>query len=97
MSEELKIVFKYLLDFAKHPEEYNDDMVALLKVEQVELLLAYIDNMIGQLRQEQNTINEFEKWLLSEKMMFYRGDDGEKLIRYNETKNKWLELKGSDK
>ena len=96
MSEELKIVFKYLLDFAKHPEEYNDDMVALLKVDQVELLLAYIDNMIGQLRQEQNTTNEFEKWLLGEKMMFYSGD-GEKLIRYNETKNKWLELKGSDK
>ena len=41
-----------------------------------------------------NIINEFDKWLLGEQMMFYRGSDDEKLIRYNETKNKWLELKG---
>ena len=44
-----------------------------------------------------NIINEFDKWLLGEQMMFYKGSDNEKLIRYGETKLKWLELKGSDK
>ena len=44
-----------------------------------------------------NIINEFDNWLLGEKMMFYKGSDGETLIRFNETVNKWLELKGSDK
>ena len=44
-----------------------------------------------------NIINEFDKWLLGEQMMFYRGSDNERLIRYGETKLKWLELKGSDK
>lgn len=44
-----------------------------------------------------NIINDFDKWLLGEKMMFYKGSDGEELIRYVETTNKWLELKGSGK
>ena len=44
-----------------------------------------------------NIINEFDKWLLGEQMMFYRSSDDERLIRYGETKNKWLELKGVDK
>ena len=44
-----------------------------------------------------NIINEFDKWLLGEQMMFYRGSDNERLIRFGETRNKWLELKGSDK
>ena len=44
-----------------------------------------------------NIINKFDKWLLGEQMMFYRGSDDERLIRFGETKNKWLELKGSDK
>lgn len=44
-----------------------------------------------------NIINEFDKWLLGEKMMFYKGSDNERLIRFGETKNKWLELKGADK
>lgn len=37
-------------------------------------------------------INEFDKWLLGEQMMIYRGSDCESLIRLVETKNKWLEL-----
>lgn len=44
-----------------------------------------------------NIINEFDKWLLGEQMMFYKSSDDERLIRYGETKNKWLELKGVDK
>ena len=44
-----------------------------------------------------NIVNEFDKWLLGEQMMFYRGSDNERLIRFGETRNKWLELKGSDK
>lgn len=39
-------------------------------------------------------IIEFDKWLLGEQMMFYKGSDNERLIRFGETKNKWLELKG---
>ena len=49
-------------------------------------LANYITNL-------QNIIDEFEKWLIGEQMMFYRGSDNERLIRYFETKNKWLELK----
>lgn len=41
-----------------------------------------------------NIIDEFDKWLIGEKMMFYKGSDGERLIRYGETKKIWLELKG---
>ena len=41
-----------------------------------------------------NIINEFDKWLLGEQMMFYRSSDNERLIRFGETKSKWLELKG---
>ena len=41
-----------------------------------------------------NIINEFDKWLLGEQMMFYRSSDNERLIRFGETKCKWLELKG---
>ena len=41
-----------------------------------------------------NIINEFDKWLLGEQMMFYRGSDDERLIRFGEIKYKWLKLKG---
>jgi len=95
VSEELKIIFKYLLDFAKHPEEYNDDMVALLKVEQVELLLAYVDNLIGQLRQEQNITNELEKWLEEDLKQVYR-DAGHRHNLILEVLDKLQELKGSN-
>lgn len=44
-----------------------------------------------------NIVNEFDKWLIGEQMMFYRSNDDERLIRYNEIKNKWVELKGEDK
>ena len=44
-----------------------------------------------------NIIDEFDNWLIGEKMMFYKSDDGERLIRFGETKNKWLELKGDNK
>lgn len=37
-------------------------------------------------------VKEFEKWLLGEKMMFYKGSDGETLMRYNETVNIWKEI-----
>ena len=62
-------------------EEYNDKLNEVVKERNKYL----------------HIINEFDKWLLGEKMMFYKGSDGETLIRYGETKNKWLELKGSDK
>lgn len=52
-----------------------------------------IDKVVEIIEKYEHIVNEFDKWLLGEKMMFYNGD-GETLIRYNETKNKWLELKG---
>ena len=54
-------------------------------------------DMAEEIERLNNIINEFDKWLLGEKMLFYRSSDNERLIRYGETKNKWLELKGSDK
>ena len=53
------------------------------------------DDATEEIERLNNIINEFDKWLLGEKMMFYRSSDNERLIRYGETKNKWLELKGS--
>ena len=52
-----------------------------------------IDKVVKIIEKYEHIVNEFDKWLLGERMMFYNGD-GERLIRYNETKNKWLELKG---
>ena len=56
-----------------------------------------ITKHLNEIERLNNIINEFDKWLLGEKMLFYRSSDNERLIRYGETKNKWLELKGSDK
>ena len=53
-----------------------------------------IDKVVDIIEKYENIISEFDEWLLGEKMMFYKGSDGETLIRYGETKNKWLELKG---
>lgn len=59
MKNELQNIFKYLSDFIKHPEQYNDDMVALLKLEQVILLLNYINDLNTQLEYLRN--NEYLK------------------------------------
>ena len=53
-----------------------------------------IDKVVKIIEKYEHIVNEFDKWLLGEKMMFYRGSDDERLIRFGETKNKWLELKG---
>ena len=53
-----------------------------------------IDKVVDIIEKYEHIVNEFDKWLLGEKMMFYRGSDDERLIRFGETKNKWLELKG---
>ena len=71
-----------------------------LNKEQIEYICE-IDQEVNILHYENerlnNIIDEFGKWLLGEKMMFYKGEDGERLIRFYETTKKWLELKGSDK
>ena len=59
-------------------------------------LLKDIDKAGKEIERLNNIINEFDEWLLGEKMMFYKGSDGETLIRYGETTNKWLELKGDE-
>lgn len=56
-------------------------------------ILDLIEHQNKEIERLNNIIEEFDKWLLGEKMMFYKSDDGERLIRYGETKNKWLELK----
>lgn len=53
-----------------------------------------IDKVVKIIEKYENIISEFDEWLLGEKMMFYKGSDEETLIRYGETQNKWLELKG---
>ena len=53
--------------------------------------------LLQEINRLNNIIDEFDKWLIGEKMMFYKSDDGERLIRFGETKNKWLELKGDNK
>ena len=62
-----------------------------------EVLTRWQDPTIEEYKKEidrlNNTINEFDKWLIGEQMMFYKSDDGERLIRYAETTSKWLELK----
>ena len=55
-----------------------------------------IEDMQQEIERLNNIIKEFDEWLLGEKMMFYKGSDGETLIRYGETTNKWLELKGDE-
>ena len=90
--------------------EYNEEM---LEQEAINKYLNMIANDYGgelarifqekyinkdkEIERLNNIINKFDKWLLGEQMMFYKGSDNERLIRYGETKNKWLELKGSDK
>ena len=63
MKNELKSIFKYLLDFTIHPEQYNNDMVALLKVEQVIELLNYIGILNKQLQQKENIIKEVREYI----------------------------------
>ncbi len=66
--------------------------------EDLDLILALeLEEKDKEIERLNNIINEFDNWLLGEKMMFYKGGDGETLIRFNETVNKWLELKGSEK
>lgn len=40
----------------------------------------------------QEKIKKFDEWLMGEKMMFYKGIEGERLIRYYETQYKWKEI-----
>ena len=67
-------------------KENKDFKITLSRKEVLEL--------VNEFDRLNNIINEFDKWLLGEQMMFYRGSDDERLIRFGETKNKWLELKG---
>lgn len=48
--------------------------------------------LIEEIERLNKIINEFDKWLLGEQMMIYRGSDDKSLIGLVEIKNKWLEL-----
>lgn len=50
--------------------------------------------LLNEIERLNNIVKEFDKWLLGQQMMFYKSSDGERLIRYGETKNKWIKLKG---
>ena len=52
--------------------------------------------LIGEIERLNNIINKFDKWLFGEQMMFYSGSDNERLIRFEETKDKWLKIKESE-
>ena len=60
-------------------------------------------NEVVRLKKENNkltdseVLTEFEKWLMSDKIMFYRGSDNEILISYGEVRYKLQELKGEIK
>ena len=63
-----------------------------------ELLLNELNDYIKELQQENKQLKEkikkFDEWLMGERMMFYKGTDGERLIRYYETQCKWKEIMG---
>lgn len=92
-KEQTKKDKKELFQFMVH-KMANDDIKLF---ESLEISKEYIELLEEETERLNNIINEFDKWLLGEKMLFYRSSDNERLIRYGETKNKWLELKGSDK
>ena len=88
----------------KLPEHFGVDLMYNNDLSKEQIKIAHKraeENDIKLLQEENNRLNniidEFDKWLIGEKMMFYKSDDGERLIRFGETKNKWLELKGDNK
>ena len=74
--------------------EGEDFLEDLKSKKYVQLNEEGIEKVVEIIEKYEHIVNEFDKWLLGERMMFYRGSDDEQLIRYGETKNKWLELKG---
>lgn len=82
----------YIFSILKNDEIYSEELEdGIIGIE------AYVNEREKEIERLNNIINEFDEWLLGEQMMFYRSSDNERLIRYGETKNKWLELKGVDK
>ena len=68
-------------------------------ISELEEKIEYLEYLKNENERLNNIIDEFDEWLIGEKMMFYKSNDGERLIRYGETKSKWLEekQKNSDK
>lgn len=81
-----KLIFDYLTNNCK---EFDDEHIKKL----VDLKVKQHLSSQKEIERLNNVINEFDKWLLGEKMLFYKSSDGETLIRYGETTNKWLALK----
>ena len=82
--------------YIKQKLEYVSPVDYISELEEKMEYLEYLKNENERLN---NIIDEFDEWLIGEKMMFYKSNDGERLIRYGETKSKWLEekQKNSDK
>lgn len=68
-------------------------------ISELEGKIEYLEYLKNENERLNNIIDEFNEWLIGEKMMFYKSNNGERLIRYEETKSKWLEekQKNSDK
>ena len=89
MNKEDKKLQKHLVDEMMKVSQTNPDVMYYMEV-----LMKSYEKLEQKLERYKNIIDEFDKWLLGEQMMFYKGSDGERLIRYGETKKVWLELKG---
>ena len=89
MNKEDKKLQKHLVDEMMKVSQTNPDVMYYM-----EALMKSYEKLEQKLERYKNIIDEFDKWLLGEQMMFYKGSDGERLIRYGETKKVWLELKG---
>lgn len=53
-------------------------------------------NLQQENKQLKDNWNKLREWVFGEKMMFYNGGDGSRLIRYNELCNKMQELENDD-
>ena len=87
MDKQLKSIFQYLLDFVKHPEEYNDDMIALLKVEQVVCLLNYVDKLNNEIQQRNSVLNKIKEYIEQERNKIRNHEYARGIRRLNKIEN----------
>lgn len=75
-------------------EDLKNKKYVQLNEEGINKVVKIIEEKDKEIEKHECIIIEFDKWLLGEQMIFYKMGEGERFIRYRDTKNKWLELKG---